>query len=71
MLQISPSDVGTEAWTDASDLRDPAVLFNWSQVRNLVTIKSKAGFNKPEDVATELTQQLNLRGEPIEEKDNS
>ena len=64
----SPSDVGTEAWTDASDLRDPAILFNWSQVRNLVTIKSKAGFNKPEDVATELTQQLNLRGEPVEKK---
>lgn len=59
---------GSEAWTDASDLRDPAILFNWSQVRNLVTIKSKTGFNKPEDVATELTQQLNLRGEPVEKK---
>ena len=53
---------------DAIDLRDPAILYDWDQVRNLVTLKSKTGFNKPEDVASELTQQLNLRGEAIEQK---
>jgi hypothetical protein len=53
---------------DAVDLRDPATLYDWEQVRNLITIKSKPGFNKPTDVATELTQQLNLRGEAVEKK---
>ncbi len=57
-----------DAYFDAVDLRDPAILYDWDQVRNLITIKSKPGFNKPSDVATELTQQLNLRGEAIEKK---
>lgn len=54
---------GTPEFQDAVDLRDPALLYEWSQVRNLLTIKSKDGFNKPEDVATEITQQMNLRSE--------
>ena len=54
---------GTSQFQDAVDLRDPAILYEWSQVRNLLTIKSKDGFNKPEDVATEITQQMNLRSE--------
>ena len=53
---------------DAVDLRDPAILYDWDQVRNLVVLSSKQGFNKPSDVATELTEQLNQRGEAIEKK---
>tara|TARA_R110002012_G_scaffold57957_3_gene150376 strand:- start:302 stop:3658 length:3357 start_codon:yes stop_codon:yes gene_type:complete len=62
----SAHNVGTAEFQDAKDLRDPAVLGTWHQVRELVKITSKTGFNKPEDVATELTQQLNLRGEAQE-----
>ena len=54
---------GSIEFQDAVDLRDPALLYEWEQVRNLVTIKSKDGFNKPQDVATEITQQMNLRDE--------
>ena len=57
------SAAGSETFQDAVDLRDPALLYDWEQVRNLITIKSKDGFNKPEDVATEITQQMNLREE--------
>ena len=59
---------GTSVFQDAYDLRDPAILYDWEQVKNVITIKSKQGFNKPEDVSTELTQQLNLRGDPITKK---
>jgi hypothetical protein len=54
---------GSEEFQDAVDLRDPAILYDWEQVRNLVKIQSKDGFNKPQDVATEITQQMNLRSE--------
>lgn len=69
----SSSVPNNSSWTDpatfdAIDLRDPAILYDWDQVRNLVTLKSKTGFNKPDDVATELTQQLNLRGDPVSQK---
>lgn len=59
---------GTVAYQKAYDLRDPAVLYDWEQVRHAVKLSSKQGFNKPQDVSTELTQQLNLRGEPINKK---
>jgi hypothetical protein len=59
---------GTASYQDAVDLRDPALLLDWKQVRNLVTLKSKNGFNKPEDVAVEITQQMNLRTEAFTKK---
>lgn len=62
---VTDSAPGTEAYQNAYDLRDPAVLYEWEQVKNVITISSKQGFNKPEDVATEITQQLNLRGDPV------
>lgn len=58
---------GTEAFQDALDLRDPAVNARWNQVRELVKISSKDGFNTPTDVADEITEQLNKRGEIIEQ----
>ena len=57
---------GTAGYQDAVDLRDPAVLYDFDQVKNLVELSSKVGFNKPQDVAVELTQQLNLREKPKE-----
>jgi|TARA_S200002703_G_scaffold8023_1_gene8253 hypothetical protein len=57
---------GTTGYQDAVDLRDPAILYDYDQVKNLVELSSKKGFNKPQDVAVELTQQLNLRGEAQE-----
>ena len=54
---------GSAEWFDAFDKRDPATLLEWEQVRELVKLSSKSGFNKPQDVSVELTQQLNLRGQ--------
>lgn len=65
---VTVENPGTAGYQDAVDLRDPAVLYDWKQVRNLVTLKSKEGFNKPEDVAVEITQQMNLRELSFEKK---
>ena len=54
---------GTSGYQDAYDLRDPAILYEWEQVKELVKIKSKSGFNSPKDVSVDLTEQLNLRGD--------
>ncbi len=56
-----PEAIGTPEYQNAVDIRDPAVLANWTQVREVIKLKSKAGFNTPTDVAEEITQQLNLR----------
>jgi len=58
-----PDAVKTPAYQNAVDTRDPAILGNWTQVREVIKLKSKAGFNTPNDVAEEITQQLNLRGD--------
>ena len=60
---VTASASGTEAYQDRVDRRDPAILGDWEQVKELFTMKSKAGFNSPLDVATEITEQLNKRGE--------
>ena len=41
--------------------RDPAVMLIYHQVRDLVKLEAKEGFNSPEDVAFDLTKQLNER----------
>ena len=41
--------------------RDPATILAWTQVKDLVKLTAKEGFNTPEDVAFDLTQQLNER----------
>ena len=58
---------GTQAYQNRVDRRDPALLANWTQVKEVMTIKSKAGFNSPNDVAEEITQQMNLRSDLINE----
>ena len=60
---MTPDAVGSAGWFDAFDKRDPATLLEWEQVRELVKLSSKTGFNKPQDVSVELSQQLNLRSE--------
>ena len=56
---------GGETYQDAYDLRDPALLYEWEQVKEQLTLKSKAGFNSTADVATDLTEQMNKRGDPV------
>lgn len=60
---VTSSASGTEIFQNKVDLRDPAILGEWEQVKELFTMKSKAGFNSPLDVATEITEQLNKRGD--------
>ena len=59
--------IGTPIYQNAQDARDPAIIGDWSQVREVITLKSKAGFNSPNDVAEEITQQLNLRSDLVVE----
>lgn len=62
---VTASASGTEAFQDRVDRRDPAILGDWEQVKELFTMKSKSGFNSPLDVATEITDQMNRRGDLI------
>ena len=41
--------------------RDPATFLNYIQVKDLLTLKANVGYNSPEDVATQLTEELNSR----------
>ena len=59
---------GTAGYQDAYDLRDPALLYDFDQVKNLLTISSKEGFNSPLDVSVEITEQMNKRGPEIKKK---
>ncbi len=52
-------DIGSQQ--DATAKRDPACMFRWTQVKDLIKLTAKEGFNTPEDVAFDLTQQLNER----------
>ncbi len=52
-------DVGSQQ--NATARRDPATLLSWNQVKDLIKLEAKEGFNTPEDVAFDLTQQLNER----------
>ena len=40
-------------------LRDPAVFGDYIQVRNLMTMNAKPGYNSPTDVAVQLTKEIN------------
>ena len=62
---VTASASGTEAFQNCVDRRDPAILGDWEQVKELFTMKSKSGFNSPLDVATEITEQMNRRGDLI------
>ncbi len=42
-------------------LRDPAVLGDYIQVKNLITLKANPGYNSPTDLAVQLTEELNQR----------
>ena len=55
----------TDGYFDARDKRDVAIIGSWSQVRDLITLKAKDGFNSPADVATDLTLQMNQLGPKI------
>ena len=50
----------------AIDKRDPALLGSWKQVRDVLTLNATPGFNSPEDVATELTLQMNKQNPPVD-----
>lgn len=45
----------------AQSTRDPAVLIDYIQVKDLVQLKVNPGYNSPTDVATQLTQEINER----------
>ena len=47
---------------DFANKRDPACMLEWIQVKDMVKLEAKDGFNSPADVAFDLTQQLNNRG---------
>lgn len=61
----STAPQGGEEYQDAYDLRDPAILYEWEQVKEVITLKSRSGFNSTADVATDITEQMNKRGDPI------
>ena len=62
---VTSSAIGTALYQNCVDLRDPAILGNWSQVKEVMTLTSKAGFNTPVDVADEITEQMNKRGTEV------
>ena len=58
----SPSAVADPGVTQNHEgNRDPSMLLTYIQVKDLVTLEAKEGFNSPDDVAFDLTQQLNAR----------
>ena len=61
---------GTPDYQAAVDTRDPALLYNWEPIREVFTMKAKEGFNSPNDVATEITEQMNKRSDLIGQQIN-
>ncbi len=41
--------------------RDPATFGEYIQVKNLITLKANPGYNSPDDLADQLTQEINER----------
>ena len=44
-------------------IRDPAVLGDYIQIKNLIDLKVNPGYNSPTDVAFQLTEELNRRSD--------
>ena len=44
-------------------LRDPAVFGDYVQVRDLISLSAKPGYNSPTDLAVQLTEEINQRSE--------
>jgi hypothetical protein len=45
----------------ATSTRDPAILMDYIQVKDLIQLKVNPGYNSPTDVATQLTEEINER----------
>ena len=49
--------------SECEALRDPAVLGDYIQVKNLIELKVNPGYNSPTDVAVQLSEEINQRSE--------
>jgi len=49
--------------SECEALRDPAILGDYIQVKDLLELKVKPGYNSPTDVSVQLTQELNERSD--------
>jgi hypothetical protein len=70
MAGLTALTANASSWVqqEYANKRDPACMLDWMQVKDMVKMEAKDGFNSPTDVAFDLTQQLNSRSNFVNKK---
>lgn len=58
---LPPTTAGGFSAAVCESFRDPALIGDYVQVRDLLTVKANPGYNSPSDLADQLTQEINER----------
>jgi len=58
---LPPTTAGSHSAAACESFRDPALIGDYVQVRDLLTMKANPGYNSPSDLSDQLTQELNER----------
>ena len=58
---LPPTTKGPYSAAACESFRDPALIGDYVQVRDLLTVKANPGYNSPSDLADQLTQEINER----------
>ena len=58
---LPPTTAGGATAAECESFRDPALIGDYVQVRDLLTVKANPGYNSPSDLADQLTQEINER----------
>ncbi len=58
---LPPTTAGSFNAAECESFRDPALIGDYVQVKDLLTMKANPGYNSPSDLSDQLTQELNER----------